>query len=67
MGLDDMQNMRDTQEEKEEGGTKGEDWEEVSVLTFLWYLNYKFIYFYMSHQPTWAQAILTNRLAAAIT
>ncbi len=35
MGLDDMQNMRDTQEEKEEGGTKGEDWEEVSVLTFL--------------------------------
>lgn len=31
--LDDMQNMRDTQEEKEEGGTKGEDWEEVSSQT----------------------------------
>ncbi|XP_037611625.1 NBR1 autophagy cargo receptor a isoform X2 [Sebastes umbrosus] len=33
MILDDMQNMRDTQEEKEEGGTKGEDWEEVSSQT----------------------------------
>lgn len=30
MVLDDLQNMRDPQEEKEEGGTKGEDWEEVS-------------------------------------
>lgn len=29
MGLDDMQHMRDAQEEKEEGGTRGEDWEEV--------------------------------------
>lgn len=34
MVLDDMQNMRDTQEEKEEGGTKGEDWEEVRVQPF---------------------------------
>lgn len=28
--LDDVQNLTDTQEEKEEGGTKGEDWDEVS-------------------------------------
>lgn len=27
--LDDMQNTKDTQEEKDEGGTKGEDWDEV--------------------------------------
>jgi len=27
--LEDMQNMRDIHEEKEDGGTKGEDWEEV--------------------------------------
>uniref|UniRef100_UPI0037E9546D NBR1 autophagy cargo receptor a isoform X2 n=1 Tax=Semicossyphus pulcher TaxID=241346 RepID=UPI0037E9546D len=33
MVLNDMQNMRDTQEEREEGGTKGEDWEEVSSQT----------------------------------
>ncbi|XP_042363391.1 NBR1 autophagy cargo receptor a [Plectropomus leopardus] len=33
MVLNDMQNMRRIQEEKEEGGTKGEDWEEVSSQT----------------------------------
>ncbi|TKS89493.1 BRCA1 gene 1 protein [Collichthys lucidus] len=33
MVLADMQNMRDTHEEKEEGGTRGEDWEEVSSQT----------------------------------
>ncbi|XP_010786940.1 next to BRCA1 gene 1 protein-like, partial [Notothenia coriiceps] len=31
--IDDMQNMAEIQEEKEEGGTKGEDWEEVSSQT----------------------------------
>lgn len=34
MVLADMQNMRDTHEEKEEGGTRGEDWEEVSLEPF---------------------------------
>lgn len=29
--IDDMQSMAEIQEEKEEGGTKGEDWEEVRV------------------------------------
>ncbi|XP_035853142.1 NBR1 autophagy cargo receptor a isoform X5 [Sander lucioperca] len=33
MVLDDRENMRDSQDEKEEGGTKGEDWEEVSSQT----------------------------------
>ncbi|XP_034717346.1 NBR1 autophagy cargo receptor a isoform X3 [Etheostoma cragini] len=33
MVLDDMENMRDSQDEKEEGGIKGEDWEEVSSQT----------------------------------
>lgn len=33
MVLNDMQNMRRIQEEKEEGGAKGEDWEEVSSQT----------------------------------
>ncbi|XP_032357961.1 NBR1 autophagy cargo receptor a isoform X8 [Etheostoma spectabile] len=33
MVLDDMGNMRDSQDEKEEGGIKGEDWEEVSSQT----------------------------------
>ncbi|XP_033963910.1 NBR1 autophagy cargo receptor a isoform X5 [Pseudochaenichthys georgianus] len=31
--IDDMQSMAEIQEEKEEGGTKGEDWEEVSSQT----------------------------------
>uniref|UniRef100_A0A4W6DII2 NBR1 autophagy cargo receptor a n=1 Tax=Lates calcarifer TaxID=8187 RepID=A0A4W6DII2_LATCA len=31
--LDNMQTMKDTQEEKEEGGTRGEDWDEVSSQT----------------------------------
>ncbi|KAM9336709.1 NBR1 autophagy cargo receptor a [Symphorus nematophorus] len=33
VGLHDMQHMRDAQLEKEEGGTRGEDWEEVSSQT----------------------------------
>ncbi|XP_070707663.1 NBR1 autophagy cargo receptor a isoform X2 [Pempheris klunzingeri] len=33
MALDDLQNMRGPQEEKEEVGAKGEDWEEVSSQT----------------------------------
>ncbi|XP_039643576.1 NBR1 autophagy cargo receptor a isoform X4 [Perca fluviatilis] len=33
MVLDDLENMRDSQDEREEGGTKGEDWEEVSSQT----------------------------------
>ncbi|GAA6214577.1 next to BRCA1 gene 1 protein-like [Lates japonicus] len=31
--LDNVQTMKDTQEEKEEGGTRGEDWDEVSSQT----------------------------------
>ena len=34
MVLEDMQTMRDVQEEKEEGGTRGEDWEEVRIQPF---------------------------------
>nr|XP_046232480.1 NBR1 autophagy cargo receptor a [Scatophagus argus] len=33
MGLDDIQNLRDTQVEKDGGATRGEDWEEVSSQT----------------------------------
>lgn len=29
--LGDVQNTNDTEEEKEEGGTKGEDWDEVRI------------------------------------
>ncbi|XP_029384061.1 NBR1 autophagy cargo receptor a [Echeneis naucrates] len=31
--LDDIQNVKESQEEKEEGGTRGEDWDEVSSQT----------------------------------
>lgn len=34
MILEEMQNIKDTQEEKEEGGTKGEDWDEVRIQSF---------------------------------
>lgn len=35
-----MQTMKDTQEEKEEGGTRGEDWDEVRIKPFNSYIMF---------------------------